>query len=498
MADVRLKRAKLNIAVTLGCQLVTLFCGLVVPRLLLGAFGSEAYGATASITQFLAYITLLEGGIGGVARAALYKPLAENDMAAISRIVLELKRFFSVVAVIFLGYVAVLAFAFPAISGITCFDTATTFLLVAVISLSTFAQYFIGITNAVLLQAAQRSYITNLINILGTVLNAVLVAVLVALGQNMIVVKLASSCAFTLRPVLMWLYVRRNYRLEQVPPKSEKLLKQKWEGLGQHIAFFLHNNTDIAVLTVLGNLKLVAVYSVYNMVVAQMQTFISSFATGMEALFGDMLAKKEYDLLDKTFSRYETLICGVSLVLLGTTAVLILPFVLLYTKGITDAEYTQPFFAMVMILSSLTYCLRQPYHSVVIAAGHFRQTRWAAYGEVIVNVGLSLLLVNRVGLAGVAIGTLAATAARLGYYVWYLSKNLICRKVGRFLRRGAVELTAFTAIVLVGSRMIGMVQIGDYFRWALCGMPVALMAAAVTVVIHWVFYRDDLRGILKK
>ena len=98
MADNRHTRAKKNIAVSLGSQIITLICGLIVPGAMIRAFGSEAYGATASITQFLAYITLLEGGIGGVARAAFYKPLARGDMETVSAIVKEIRRFFRVVA----------------------------------------------------------------------------------------------------------------------------------------------------------------------------------------------------------------------------------------------------------------------------------------------------------------------------------------------------------------------------------------------------------------
>ena len=73
MSDNRESRAKKNILVSLGSQIVVLLCGIVVPRTMIGTFGSEAYGASASIVQFLSYITLLEGGIGGVARAGTKK-----------------------------------------------------------------------------------------------------------------------------------------------------------------------------------------------------------------------------------------------------------------------------------------------------------------------------------------------------------------------------------------------------------------------------------------
>lgn len=109
MSNDRSTRAKRNIVVSLAAQIVSLLCGFVVPRLMIGAYGSEAYGATSSIVQFLAYITLLEGGIGGVARAALYKPLAENSQTAVSAVMMELQHFFRIVAFVFLGYVLVLA-----------------------------------------------------------------------------------------------------------------------------------------------------------------------------------------------------------------------------------------------------------------------------------------------------------------------------------------------------------------------------------------------------
>ena len=69
-------REKLNIVTSLMNQAVTLACGILIPHMLISTYGSEAYGISVSITQFLSYISLLEGGIGGVARAERYQPLA--------------------------------------------------------------------------------------------------------------------------------------------------------------------------------------------------------------------------------------------------------------------------------------------------------------------------------------------------------------------------------------------------------------------------------------
>lgn len=498
MATTRQDRAKINSMVSFGCQIITLICGLVVPRLMLGAFGSEIYGATSSITQFLSYIALLEGGIGGVARAALYKPLAENDDEAISAVVAEIKRFFRVIAYIFAGYVLIIACSFKFISDVKGLDWVSTFALVTVISISTFGQYFIGISYSVLLQAGQKQYITNLVSIAATVLNTLAIFILVNLGCNIIVVKLVSSCIFVLRPIALWFYVRRHFNLKKTKKSGKTYLTQKWSGLGQHIAFFLHSNTDVAVLTVFSTLASVAVYSIYNMVISNIQNITASFIAGMEAVFGDMLAKKEYKELHSTFSLYETIISVISIILFSTTAVLIVPFVKLYTAGINDADYIAPVFAILLIMSSLLYCLRMPYHSLTVAAGHFKETKAAAYGEALINIAVSIILVIKLGLVGVAIGTIIATAFRFVYYVYYLSKNIFGRSIGLFIKRFSVNAFSFAVIVLSGNSVIKNIEISDYMDWAICGFIMVAFASAVVFALNAVVYRSDLSGVIKK
>lgn len=496
MADSRTQKAKLNIIVSLLSQAVTLICGFAIPRLMLDAFGSEVYGATASIAQFLAYITLLDGGIGAVARAALYKPLAQNDMRKVSVITDQVKRFFRIISYIFVIYVLVLACSFKSLSQTEVLDQVSSFLLVLVISLSTFAQYFIGISYSVLLQAAQQTYITTGISALTTVLNTFLVFILVNRNCDIIIVKLVSSCVFAIRPVFLRTYVKKNFSLEKNITSKENLLQQKWNALGQHIAYFLHSNTDIAVLTVFADLKTVAVYSVYNMVAAQIQNIATAFATGMEALFGDMLAKKETKQLHETFDYYETLISLTSITLFATTAALIIPFIRIYTTGVTDANYIEPIFGLILILSSVLYCLRLPYHALVTAAGHFKRTQFAAYGEAGINIVLSIVLVAKLGLVGVAIGTVIATAFRFGFYVIYLSNNIFEREVSKAIKRFLVNLSNFVLAFLIGRFVGGLFSAENYVQWAISAVAVGGSVTLITVAMNLVFYCNNTKSII--
>lgn len=489
---------KKNVGTSLLCQLFTLLCGLIIPKLMIQTFGSEAYGAVTSITQFLAYIALLEGGIGGVARSALYKPLARGDMNTISAITSEVQSFFRIIACLFVVYTLGLAVSFQQLSSLACMDWISTFVLVIVISFSTFGQYYFGITNAILLQADRRVYVSNVLNICTTVINAISVIALVKMNCSLITVKLVSSMIYFIRPLSLLLYVKNNYAISYMAVRKErKYLAQKWIGLAQHIAFFLHSNTDIVVLTLLANLRMVAVYGVYNMLISHMQSLVVSFTSGMEAVFGHLLAKDKMNELNKSFSSYEIIISIVSAVLYSVTAILIIPFVKLYTQGITDVNYVEPLFAVILIATSLCYCTRTPYHAVIVAAGHFKQTSIAAYGEVILNITLSIILVSEYGLVGVAMGTLVATLFRFIYYVWYLSKYIIIRPISLFMKHMLVNSGVFFGCMILGQMIVSDIAVDSYMKWVICG---SVSVAAVTIIaigMNLIFFYNETIGIIK-
>ena len=493
----RTGRVRKSIITTLMLQVITLICGLVVPRALLGAYGSEAYGATTSIAQFLSYITLLEGGIGGVARAALYKPLADNDKQKISVIVHEVKRFFRIIAYISIGYTLILACFFHGLSHIECYDWMTTFWLVLAIGISTFGQYFIGISYSALIQADQRIYIVNALSIITTVVNALMVVVLVRIGSSLVLVKVVSSIVFLIKPTAMWMYVRKKYGLIRHPESDRKALNQKWTGLGQHIAYYIHSNTDVAVLTIMDNLKSVSVYSVYNMVTHNIQNIVSALCSGMESLFGDMIAKGEKEKLKETFDFYETMTSMACTTLFSSVYVMIVPFISIYTRNIKDVNYSQPLFAFLLTTAAVFFCFRIPYLTVITAAGRFRQTKWGAYGEAIINIGTSVILVWKMGLAGVAIGTVAAMGFRLVYSVLYLSKHIMQRPVRVFVRRALANTICIACIVSLGCLFIRNIALGDYLLWVCYAGIVFVFSVIVTFALNFMLYRDTTVNVLR-
>ena len=202
----RSKRAALNSTFALLAEIVTIVCGLILPRLILGAFGSKYNGITTSVTQFLSYMSLLRAGVGGVTRAALYKPIAANDSITLSGIVNATQAFMQRLSMIYL----VLAFCVASIYPFLIhgeFSWLFSFSLVIILCISTFAQNFFGMTYVFVLEADQSSYIHSIINILTTVANTAIASFLILMGSSIHIVKLGSSIVFALNPIILSLYV---------------------------------------------------------------------------------------------------------------------------------------------------------------------------------------------------------------------------------------------------------------------------------------------------
>lgn len=88
----RTQKFALNSLTSMISQIVVMAAGMITPRLMIATYGSEMNGLVSSLNQFISYITLVEAGIGGAAIYSLYKPLAEEDHARISSIVVAAKK----------------------------------------------------------------------------------------------------------------------------------------------------------------------------------------------------------------------------------------------------------------------------------------------------------------------------------------------------------------------------------------------------------------------
>jgi len=492
----RTKKALYNTGIGITFTLISAICSLFVPRLILLYFGSAYNGLTASISQFLAVITLLSGGASSVTKAALYKPLAENSLEEIAGILRATELFVRKVALIFLGVILIFAIGYSQLVS-TQFPWFFSFTLICILGLGIFGNYYFGVTFKMLLQADQKQYIISIILIITTLLNTIVASLLIISGFSIHMVKLASTLVFLLNPLFVNIYIRRKYKISLNVAPNYIALKQRWAAFAHQVAGFVYKNTDLLLLTYFVDLKEVSVFTVYTMVIRNIRNIILKFSAGFSASFGDMFAKNELKIAEQNLSIFELIIFSVTTVLLTTTSLLILSFITIYTQGIYDVNYDRPLFAFLMVLSAFFNCIRVPYQTLVEAKGHFKQTRNGAIFESFLNFILSLILIPYLGIIGAVIGSLCATIFRTFQFLIYLSKNIIRKSLLLFLKRimSAVGIAISTALI---SLFLFRASPTNLFSWVFQGFVIVLLSSAIAVAVNYVLYRDDVKRFWKK
>lgn len=491
----RSKRAVYNIITSLLLQFVIIINGFVVPKIIISSYGSSVNGLIASIGQFLSYIALLDSGFTAVVKSELYKPIAEKNISKINNILKSADLFFKKIAFIYIIYIVVLIFTYPLIVNNT-FDYIFTMTLIVILSLSSLAEYFFGMTYRVFLQADQKSYVVSIIQIILYITNIILIIFLSSLNVSVQILKLSSILIFTMRPIIQTIYVKNKSNVNIKLGDKKYIIKNRWDGMAQHIASVIHTNTDIAILTIMCSLVEVSIYSVYNLVVMGIKNLIQSFTGGIDATFGDMIAKNEYDNLNAKFNTYEIIFYSIITILFTSTIILIVPFVSVYTKEISDANYVKYAFGYLLVISEYIWAIRLPYSSITLAAGRFKQTKKGAWVECFTNIIISIILVRKYGLIGVTIGTIIAMLIRTLEFIYYSNKYILSRNIWKSFKKILIVVME-TIVIFFICRYLPCLDNINYLNWLLNAIMVLLTSCIITLTINFICYRNEYKNVYK-
>lgn len=491
----RKRNAKLNMLTGFLQEVIALICGLILPRLVLSFFGSDYNGLLNSITQFLSFSVVLRSGLGAVGHVALYKPLADGDDEAISGVMVATDKFMKKVSGILIAFILAFAIIYPFIV-LDEFNYFFSFSLILIIGMSTFIENMFSIKYKVLLQADQKYYIQTLAAIIAQVLSTAVSVIIILLEGNIHLVKIGATLAFLSAPLFLTFYVKRHYNINWKAQANNLALKQRWDAFAHQLAIIINNNVDIIIITLFCSMMEVSVYTVYFMVVKNISQLIISSIAGIKPIFGDMLVREETDNLKRTFKNIESALFAGSTILFATTAILLTPFVLLYTKGITDVDYNRELFGYAMVFVHLMNVLRIPYQDIVEAAGHFKQTRNGAIVEVICNVVCSVIFVYLWGIIGAILGTFVAAIIRTTQFAWYSNEKILNLSIWRVIKNYVVYFAALLLLIIFVPKLVPLDCV-NYFEWIWKAILVFVIVFIAVMLVFALFNWKQFIGVMK-
>lgn len=488
------KKGILNIITAFISQILIIVTGIIIPKLMLSYYGSETNGLINSVAQILNYFSLFEAGVGIASLQALYKPVSLDDKDGISRIMVATHNFYKKAGILYVIAVVALAFIYPFFVETTISFTVIFFIII-----------FSGLGNSInfiyqgkykiLMQAEGYSYIINIITTFIQIAICIVRIILISVGFDIITVQLSYFLICILQMIIYHIYIYKNYGwLNFKLDPDNQAISQKNATLIHQISALIFNSTDVLLLTLLTrDLKIVSVYTVYNMIVTMITTLINQVNSGFDFKLGQM-----YNTETKKYILHFGVIDMLNMILTFTaisiTYIFIVPFVRLYTAGVTDINYINSSYSLIFIIPPLLSSLRIPVNNIVSYAGHFKKTQWRSIIEATINITVSILLIPKFGIYGALMGTTAALLYRTNDLILYVYKYLIKDKPYQTYKRIIVGLIVFILITIF---IDNNVQYTSYMT-LLCNCCIyGIILLAIFTAVECLVSKKDLSKFMK-
>lgn len=488
-----------NSVATAVYQVCVMIVGIITPRVLLSAYGSEINGLVSSINQFITYFSLVEAGIAGAAVYALYRPLAEEDQNEINAVVSASRKFYIQAGYLFTAMVTGLAILYPVFVKTARLSPLMMGILVLVLGSKGFLEFFTLAKYRVLLTADQRTYVVSLASTVYIVLQMLIIVVLTRLHCNIVLVYTVAIAALLARSLILMIYVRTRYHGidYSVPPKTQALDK-RWDALFLQILQAVQTGAPVILATVFTTLTTVSVYSVFNMVLTGINGILAIFINGLSAAFGDIIVRKEKETLQKSFLDFEwayDLLIGF---VYAVSFLMIQSFVDIYTTGITDANYHQPLIGFLFVLNGLLYNIKTPQGMLVISAGLYKETRWQTLTQALIIVVGGAVLAPVWGIVGILIASCLSNLYRCIDLMIFIPKQVTHLPVSVSFRR-ALYLMIATGVCILPVEYFRLIPTAQgYLQWILYALPVCLWVCAVMLAVGFLAEPRQMCSILKR
>lgn len=494
----RTRKFVVNSVATAIHQIALLLSGLVIPRVMLSYYGSEINGLVSSISQFIKYFGLVEAGLSAAATYALYRPLAEGNSRAISGIVAAARKLYMESGWLFVGLTFGLALFYPQLvrpSGLTMFGTV---LLIVSLGIGGALDFFTLAKYRVLLTADQRVYVVSLGSAIHIILQTLIIAVLARRRLNVVLIYFVSLASLFVRSLILVLYVRFKYKFVDYEEKPNFVpLKKRWDALYLQILGAIHSGAAVIILTLLTrDLKLVSVYTIFNMVATGLQNLLGIFTSGLSPAFGDVIARGEQRILQRAYGEFEYAYYSLISIAYTVAFVMIMPFIRLYTSGVTDIDYDLPVVGFLFVLNGLLYNIKTPQGMLVISAGLFKETKAQVTIQGAIAVIVGAMLTPSLGIIGVLVGSILSNLYRDIDLIIFIPKHVTKLPVRMTVYR-ILNMAMCVGIILLPFRFVP-VNPTSYVSWVVSAALVGLYAILIVLVVSLMFDRESLRGLVQR
>lgn len=491
-----------NFIITLSKTILT----FVVRTVFIKTLGAEILGLNGLLINILSMLSLAELGISTAINFSLYKPIANNDIESISKLMSFYKKAYRVIGYIIslLGLILMFFLDYFIKDYNNIENLYITYLLFL---LNTVSTYFISYKET-LITADQKSYKLTIINFLSIITMNILQIIFLIFTKNYIMYLIIQFIAEFIRRILVNRYITKKYNNINFLSK-EKLNQEDKDTLISNVkAMFFHkigdycvNSTDNLIISKIIGILTVGIYSNYLTVINMVNTFITLIYSSITASFGNLVATETVEKRLQVFNKINF----VGYIIYGTCSLIFINIFNIFINIWIGKDYLLDINVVILIVINFYLSgMRVPLSTAKNAAGIYRQDKYVPIIQAFINLFISIILAKYIGLIGILIGTFISNIFASTQRPYVVFKYVFKKSTKEYYISYLKNVTILLIAQLLITYTIRCLHLEENF---ITMIIIAIITIIIYLVLNIIIYhnkeeykyiRDIVKKILKK
>lgn len=480
--------------------LLTSILGFAQNKFFVQYMGIETLGMMKLFSQLLAYLNIVELGLGSASAFALYKPLAERDHKKISIVVTTIESIYNKIAIIILGLGILCVPLIPFFMEISDFSNKIYFYWILYV-LNTVSTYLF-IKYVILFTANQEFIFVRFVQSSSKILFQILQILFIIKFHSFFLYIILLICDNLLQYIFFRKHYKSNYsyiektveRYEGIKTDIKNLF---WHKIGSLVVF----NTDLILISKFVSLSIVGIYASYQMVTQIVSTIVGVGVGVISPKIGKYIAEHKKNEVYFLFKKSNIFFLIIALFFSYCVFVLINHFITLWM----GEEFLLPKLTLGLIVINLFINIfRWNLEIYKGSAGFFDDIKSPMY-ESIINLFVSIALGVKIGLDGIIIGTIVSNIIVILTYKPILVFERCFDKDWKEYTKVYVNyiflLFISLGILNIATKPFLKTEINSWFEWIIYATIISVISMIILLVIFLLNkdYRETVREyILKK
>ena len=485
----RTENSIINSAMSIVTQVLTVVLNFAVKTVFIKMLNDEYLGVNGLFTNIITMLSLADLGIGIAIPYSLYKPLAKKDEHKINVLMNFYKKVYTIIGIA----VLLIGLSLTPFLGLIIKDIPKNvphLSLIYILFVIHSASSYFFVYKKFLIDSDQKGYITSRIIFTFSTLLSIIQIILLVTTKNYILFLLSSIILVIIQNI--YISSKANKLYPFIKNKTdEKLEKEDMEGIKKNVSsLFIYkvgtvimNGTDNIIISKFIGLIIVGFYSNYVLIINSITTVLNQIFNAITSSIGNLVvttnkkrSKEVYDNLNfANFWLYA--LFGVCII------VLINPFINIWI----GKKYVMGFsIVFLLVLNFYVLGMQSVTNSFRNAYGLFWIAKYRPIIMVIINIVISVVLVQFIGIEGVLIGTLISrlvTTAWLDPYIVHKYGFEISPK--SYYIDYLKYLVIFIAISIILNYFVSMIAINNIFILILIAILVVIIVNVILVLLFF-------------